>query len=263
MKLWEVVDNGSVYKREKFLDQVIPHCGKYLRAVQASQSWFLRGILTQQAWFGPQESQLREPRDSDTQSSRAFDEILKDMGCVALRQNSIFVTSNWSKADFYTQSGPKTGAVYVILCDDNCHYTWTDYEDIILGPRRLPFDEIKAVKWWNEYISWLQSRSDLTPRERWFMSQAGVISGIAAYREALRYPEMRDDMPSLASMIDREKFQQQFKPQCDNFPGLVKAMTEQKEIYVQGRYWAIQLTTDLDQELEKRGLPPAMNRKNS
>jgi hypothetical protein len=44
---------------------------------------------------------------------------------------------------------------------------------------------------------------------------------------------------------------------------LVKAMTEQKEIYVQGRYWAIQLTNDLDQELEKRGLPPAMSRKNS
>ena len=262
MKLWEVVDNGNVYKGEKFLDQVIPHCGKYLRAVEASERWFLRGIPTRQAWFGPQESQPREPRDSDTQSSRAFDEIMKELGCVALRQNSIFVTTNWGKADFYTVD-PKIGQVYVIFCDDNCHYSWTDYEDIILGPRRLPFDELKAAKWWNEYISWLQSRSDLTPRERWFMDQAGVISALAAYREALRYPEMRDDMPSLASMIDRQEFIAKFKPQCDNFPGLVQAMTDQKEIYVKGRYWAIQLTRDLDQELEKRGLPPAMFRKNA
>ena len=70
-------------------------------------------------------------------------------------------------------------------------------------------------------------------------------------------------MPSLASMIDRQEFIAKFKPQCDNFPGLVQAMTDQKEIYVKGRYWAIQLTRDLDQELEKRGLPPAMFRKNA
>lgn len=263
MKLFEIIDTKTIWRREEFLDEVIPHCGKYLRAVQASQRWLLRGIPTREAWFGPQESLLREPRDSEKKSSQAFDEILKELGCVALRQNSIFVTTNWSKADYYTESGPKKGSVYVILCDDNCHFTWTDYEDIILRVERLPFDQEKVQRWAQEYKSYLRLKPNLDHAERLFANLSARLSDVAAYREALRIPQLQAHVPDMESMIDREKFQQQFKPQCDNFPGLVKAMTEQKEIYVRGRYWGIQLTSDLDQELEKRGLPPAMFRKSS
>ena len=263
MKLWEVVDNGTVYKGEKFLDQVIPHCGKYLRAVEASERWLLRGIPIRQAWFGPRETQFREPKDSDKMSSLAFDDILQELGCVALRQNSIFTTTNWAKADYYTESGAKRGHVYVILCDDNCHYTWTDYEDIMLSPQRLPLNKAEVNKWYNSFISDLQNRSDLTNTERWFLDKLQRIGAQWQYANALKEPGLRHPVPSLASMIDREEFIAKFKPQCDNFPGLVQAMTDQKEIYVKGRYWAIQLTRDLDQELEKRGLPPAMFRTNA
>lgn len=260
MKLWEVIDTKDIYKQQEFFDSVLPHCGKYLQAVKASERWLLRGIPTRQAWFGPRETQPREPKDSDKMSSLAFDDILQELGCVALRLNSIFTTTNWAKADYYTESGAKRGHVYVILCDDNCHYTWTDYEDIILSPSRLPLDKQKVENWYNQYVSELQNRSDLTHKERLFLDQVQRIKPTWQYIRALAEPDMQQDLPPLVSVIDRDLFQAQFRPQCDNLAGLVKAMTEQKEIYVKGRYWAIQLTRDLDQELENRGLPPAMFR---
>lgn len=224
------------------LDQhVFPQCQKYLEAVQGSGFWFLRGsqtTLDDNFWYSiPQQ---RTPRNSQLGASQAFDEVMKTFGCKALRLNSIFVTTMRRKAQDYTEYGGGTGKVYLIFPDDNCHYSWTRERDLTLGHNMLPLDVNKVTQWKQQYPS---KYSAYDPWIAWDIDQTHKKDPQA---------------PSLASMIDRREFEEQFSPGCDNIPQMIQAMQMGREIFVSGgKYLAISITfPGLNAALKKRGLPP-------
>lgn len=220
------------------LDQhVFSQCKKYLEAVRSSGFWLLHGgkVTKENTWL---QTQARLPRDSDLAASQAFDQILQQLGCQALRLNSIFTTTSFTRAqDYATQA---KGSVYLIFPDDNCHFSWTNKQDLTLRVYTLPLNDKKVQQWKQQYGDPdADDDDDEVPFE------------IASYHE------MNPNAPSLASMVDINKFQERFKPGCDNLSQMITAMSRGYEIYVQGKWLAVNVEMPgLNRALQQRGLPP-------
>lgn len=236
MKIYEIIIPPDLPPN---FEQIDAECSEYLSAVKTSHVWLYRGSRQQQPWYESTSRLDRKPVDSDPDATKAFDQILARMGCVALRSNSVFTTSLEYKAASYGIMG----GVYVMFPKNGCDYTWTNQQDLIVRMSDLPLDPEKKAAWFKQVKDWVQAHPN--PEFKWVLgANAEIVIQIMQdddeeLTQALP-PELWIDAEKMVSEVGMRK---QYNPQTQKTADLAEAMQLGVEIMVKGSYYALNVAS--------------------
>lgn len=222
----------------KIINYIKKNCRQYLQAVKNSGGRYLwRGLSEPaQAVFVGQSRLDRRPRDSRVDLQIMFDNMLTALGAKALRKNSIFVTSDYDHAESF-------GDVYIIFpIDGQYNYTYTNQRDITMEVLGDIMEDTRP--WQRNIIRVIKSCTEMPAPEksRWIR----VIKELTYEPEELEYEAQRirpvlkqyglNITNELDPVIEKASFKRRFQPQTRN---LEKALREEVEVYLSGRYIAV------------------------
>ncbi len=115
--------NTTTLKLFSYIDK---HCSSVVATVRSTKKVLYRGMDQDAPYFIGHPRKNRHPKDSSTSSQKQLDKLLSSLGFTALRQNSLFVTSNPNFAAQY-------GDIYVIFPKDPFTFTWSsEYDDVVI-----------------------------------------------------------------------------------------------------------------------------------
>lgn len=110
----------------EILKTIEQECSTILELNKKTHKFLLSGMTDRGAAFSGVTKQGRKPKDSDPELTEKFDNYLRQLNFLALRSNSIFVTTDLDQAEMY-------GDIYLIFPKNNqFHYTYTKQKDIVL-----------------------------------------------------------------------------------------------------------------------------------
>lgn len=124
------IENRVSLVNDELIKYIETNCSDFLKHLKTSKKFLYRGIKGTKK-FNPNKPFVgrspvnRKPRDSSKLSQEMFDNYLLSKGFTALRSNSIFATSNYTRAW-------KFGNVYLIFPKNGFSYTWTKLSDVVL-----------------------------------------------------------------------------------------------------------------------------------
>jgi len=146
--------------------KISKECSQYidvLRKVRShgSERYLYRGIknTTALAFLG-QSRQDRKVKDSRSDVSEFYDEMLIGLGFEAIRSNSIFATSSESSANSY-------GEAYYIFPRNGYHFSYTSHRDLIMDNstiRDMSSRQLLA-QFFDEYKAWRKTTEGEQTRE--------------------------------------------------------------------------------------------------
>lgn len=111
---------------KKYMEEIEQECSEILAINRKLGLYLLSGMKDRGAAFAGHTTTGRKPSDSSSSMADLFDYYLQYMGFKALRNNSIFVTTDNYQAEGY-------GKLYLIFPKDNqFSYTYTNRKDLIL-----------------------------------------------------------------------------------------------------------------------------------
>ena len=230
-----------------WLNKIDTDCTEYLAQVKQAKRWLYSCASGAPAYVA--KSWLtRRPKDTDKQAQIIFDQMLAQLGFVALRGNSIFTTSNFGHA---AQWGDR---VYVIFpVDKLSHYTYTNQSDLVLdnvddvgvdklAERQLKKDLLAHVTITKQALgkSVPSSLKDLEAILRYdFISWDEVFKLLNAFKKTGMPYDIPDKFfdPNLPNtLVTTNTFVKRWQPHQDN---LSTALTKGREVYVSGTYYAL------------------------
>lgn len=235
-----------------WLNRIQTDCTQYLTQVKKAKKWLYRGTSGPNA-FVAKSWLTREPKDSNKEAQVLFDQMLAQLGFVALRGNSIFTTSDfWHTKEF----GDKT---YVIFPVDNAsNYTFTNQGDIVLdNVADVGFDTEASDKLKKELLPYLNkiktqygnkvpnSLRDLIYNAEakwstWGHVQSVLEKFVKTTKKSHDIPEKFLDSDLNNKLFTPQSFVKKWEPmQTDLSQGIKK----EREVYVSGVYYALEAET--------------------
>jgi hypothetical protein len=232
-----------------WLDRIQTDCSQYLKEVRKAKKWLYRGTSGPDAFVG--KSWLtREPKDSNREAQVMFDQMLAQLGFVALRSNSIFTTSDfWHTKEF----GEKTYVIFPV--DGQSHYTYTNQNDLVLdNVGDVGMDNEATNKLKQELMPYLlKIREKFTKKvpislqqliyntesswTTWIYVKQQMDKFIKATKSKHDIPEKFLDPDLVKKLMTPDIFVKKWKPmQADLAQGLKK----EREVYVSGVYYALE-----------------------
>lgn len=246
-----------------WLDRIQTDCTQYLAQVKKAKKWLYRGTSGTNA-FVAKSWLTREPKDSNKEAQVLFDQMLAQLGFVALRGNSIFTTSDfWHTKEF----GDKT---YVIFPVDNAsNYTYTNQGDIVLdNVADVGFDTDVSDKLKKEllpYLNKIESKygnkvpnalRDLIYNTEAKWSTWGHVQSVL--EKFIKTTKKSHDIPEkflnadISKLLTPQSFVKKWEPKQTN---LAQGIKKEREVYVSGVYYALEAETYGDFIAGKFGVP--------
>ena len=235
----------SIEEKEKVFNYIKEQCSDFLNEVKGAVLY--RGLknVNESGFISDTYDLNRKPRNSDPFLQKMFDNELVDLGAIALRKNSIYVTPDLDEAIFY---GGKN--IYCIYPLNGFHYTWSGTrKDIIL----CMYDALYEAGGWltNNIICDMKKllanadNKTLIYDLNYLLVEMSYAVSLDFIRILLqKYPEIikllkkyyLDDTDNWFS-VNKTEFKKKFDPQIDI--GLTTAISNMHEIWLHGKYVAI------------------------
>lgn len=231
-----------------WLSKIQSDCGAYLKEVKKAKAWLYRGTSGSDAFVG--KSWLsREPKDSNKQAQLLFDQMLAQLGFVALRSNSIFTTSDFWHTKEFSQ---KTYVIFPV--DNQSNYTYTTSSDLILdspadvamNPEALQNLKDELHRHLITIQNQMGKKVPLSLREllyftsmmwsTWSSIQLRLARFIKATKGVYPIPDKFTKVDHVAHHTTPATFVKKWNPQQTN---LAKALKNRYEVYVSGTYYAL------------------------
>jgi hypothetical protein len=264
----EIQDSGK--KLAQYIQQ---HCSDIIKDMQVTGKTLYRGIsgISPEVFVG-QSRESRRPKDTSKADSAFFDEALSSHGFKALRRNSIFVTTDWGQAEGY-------GRLYAIFPMNGFEYTYTIQKDLIIGPYYFIDYPDNFIE---ETTEWLkrQDTKDNRILSDYFTIQGAIesiqiaqkknLGAVSFNRTAELKSEIGDGLSNLARILPDDPYVQKFKnfnyqdPKSWSTDAAIKnlepkntdiqqAMKDRKEIFINGKYVAVNISDNNLRLSELRG----------
>jgi len=233
-----------------WLDKISQDCVQYLTEVKQAKKWLYRGTNGAEA-FVAKSWHARDPKDSNKQAQVLFDQMLAQLGAVALRGNSIFTTSDyWHTKQF----GDHTYIIFPV--DNKSHYTFTNQSDLVMNNLEdvgIRMDQIRVIKSdLTPYVNQIKMSLGKKPMPVWlrnleyeieqpwttWTSIKYALNMAKKYAAAQVIPEKYFDPDFVYSLITLDSFVKKWQPQMTN---LSQALQKEREVYVTGIYYALRV----------------------
>lgn len=254
---------------DKWLTRIQSDCAEYLAEVAKTNKWLYRGASGADAYVG--KSWLtREPKNSNKQAQLFFDQILAQLGFVALRGNSIFTTSSLWQTKQY---GDKTYVIFPV--DGASSYTYTNTDDIILDTlsdvagspkftqtlKKELYPHVKAeVTRLGDHKPSPELRNVLRYIKTPWYSWEGVVMHLNTYVQQHpdnQIPAKFLDVNLIKTIITPKQFIKTWQPKQTE---LYKALKSGVEVYVSGTYYALNVDKYGEYIQDKFGVPVESNK---
>lgn len=231
-----------------WLDKISQDCVQYLTEVKKAKRWLYRGTSGPDA-FVAKSWHERAPKDSDREAQVLFDQLLAQLGAVALRGNSIFTTSDyWHTKEF----GDHTYIIFPV--DGKSHYTYTNQSDLVMdnisdvGISTHNIREIQAEL--KPYVNQIKAKLGKKAPPSWFTSLEYAVEDSWPSWNSLKYalntakkyaaakviPAKYFDPDYVRTLITLDSFVKRWEPKMTN---LAEALKKEREVYVSGIYYAL------------------------
>lgn len=234
---------------EKLFKKISEDCAEYIRVVQETNQFLLRGGTGPDAFLG-RSWLARKPKDSNKEASQLFDDMLRKSGMTALRGNSIFATTDGWLAEQFGNN------VYLIFpLDGKSSFTYTNKHDVTLVfPEDVGVDQNKTNIYRAKVAEWIKQfqTTDLYnslhnhPKE--ILQSLETMARITTITHIARQLQWVQDSnsaivipdellnPNIRDYMSHEAFVDKYQPTNTN---LAVAMEDKLEVYVHGLYYAL------------------------
>jgi hypothetical protein len=247
-----------------WLDRIQKDCVQYLQEVRKAKKWLYRGTSGPNA-FVAKSWLTRQPKDSNREAQILFDQMLAQLGFVALRGNSIFTTSDfWHTKEF----GDKTYVIFPV--DGASHYTYTNQADLVLDSVSdvgLDYNASQQLK--KELVPYVQAELDKLGNKKpsvalkdlmyyaasTWASWEGTAIRLKAYVKKVPthgIPAKFTDPATTLNMITTDGFVKKWEPKQTE---LAQGLKKEREVYVSGVYYALDAEVYGDFIAAKFGVP--------
>lgn len=235
-----------------WLGRIQTDCVQYLAQVKKAKKWLYRGTSGPNA-FVAKSWLTREPKDSNKEAQVLFDQMLAQLGFVALRGNSIFTTSNfWHTKEF----GENTYVIFPV--DGQSHFSYTNQNDLVLdNVADVGLDLAASNQLKQELLPYLiKIKAQLGKKipvslkeliyitEEYWTSWAHVKSQLDKFIKATKkthdIPEKFLDPELINKLINPKSFAQKWQPMQTD---LAQGIKKEREVYVSGVYYALEAET--------------------
>jgi hypothetical protein len=233
-----------------WLDRIQTDCTQYLKEVKKAKAWLYRGTSGPDA-FVAKSWLTRQPKDSNREAQVLFDQMLAQLGFVALRGNSIFTTSGfWHTKEF----GDKTYVIFPV--DGASHYTYTNQGDIVLDhPYDVGIDADMVNTLKQELLPYVKDDKAKLGKKKPSMSLKELLyqvenrwnSWYSAQKALMAYVKKTPTHGIPAKFLDPDLdkqlltidvFAKKWEPHQGN---LALALKHEWEVYVSGAYYALEV----------------------
>lgn len=225
-RMWQILDTEC--------SQFIPH-------MQQAGKLLFRGTRDDADQFEGRSREDRQTKDSKSEISDKFDEIMSELGVKALRSNSIYTTSSYGFASAYGHN------VYIIFPKNGFHFLSTNKRDLILERWSQLMDAEKLKQLWQELEEWGQlnvadwkntSIARSIRYEEWDYVYRQVKENFEWEGNRLNLPEkFKVDEKE---WVTPEGVQKEYEP---NTTDLAEAIQSGRELLINGEYWALKKRT--------------------
>lgn len=226
----------------QLLSKIAADCSEYIAAVKKAKRWLYRGSNGPDAFVG-RSWEKRRAKDSNQAAQALFDQYLAAQGFVALRGNSIFTTSDVFHAENF-------GDAFIIFpINGKSAFTYTTKDDLTLDDASdVP---LKSGEIYKKITSWAENsiRQTSDPAHEQLLQR--IIDDLEYEDDPNKIMKIMNNpkyavlnIPAeftnltMNDFIDMAKFNKVFKPSQTD---LAKALKNEKEVYVQGVYYALKL----------------------
>ena len=291
-KLSKMADSGANKAYQDLAARIKKECSNYLNVFATIKRPLWRGVSDDSHMaYEARSWDKRESKDSNPEMAKAFDQAASKLGMKALRGNSIYTSGSRGHAEEY-------GVEYIIVPKNSANFTWSrTTRDLVLDSwDKLPLKTgannyhqllTQEQKWLNAELNKAYKVLDKSKTTKDEEVAYRIIHKLEDYSEVLSqiddYLYSRDlydvnqnevkkaqkNFPDRAFLkdifkmvqevpqMDLVKFQKRY--QLDN-TDLPKAIKSNKEVMIQGEYFAIH--PDLWQDLQQQGLLPDVDIRN-
>jgi hypothetical protein len=218
---------------------IMPNCTDILDVYKDTNQYLYRGMKLNPDFFRAMSRADREPRDSGKYMSDMFNKLLAANGMTALRNNSIFATSDMKHSEAF-------GQPYIIFPINGFDFTYTNQSDIVLDSwAKLIPDEIMFylnrvfraymrrespdtyLGTYDTWLNWAQFHDPYDPLK-------DLNNAIERMKKmAPERPVVRD--LSIETLINPQGFAEKFEPRDTN---MGDALKRGLEVYIHGQYYA-------------------------
>jgi len=232
-----------------WLGRIQTDCVQYLTQVKKAKHWLYRGTNGPNAFVAKSWS-TREPKDSNKEAQVLFDQMLAQLGFVALRGNSIFATSDfWHTKEF----GENTYVIFPV--DGQSHFSYTNQSDLVLdNVSDVGLDSAASNQLKQELLPYLikvkaqlGKKIPVSLKELINVTEASWSSWASVQVRLDRFvktTKITHDIPAkfldsdlVSKLITPDAFAKRWQPmQTDLAQGLKK----EREVYVSGVYYALE-----------------------
>lgn len=233
-----------------WLNHIEANCQQYLKEVKKAKKWLYRGASGPDA-FVSKSWLSRQPKDSDPQAQKIFDQMLAQNGFVALRSNSIFTTS-----DLY-HTGEFGDKAYVIFPMDNASsFTYTNEADLVLDSVGDLVDDKMQAAYRREFLSHVNKTiAALKPKvpeslehlhnilayswfdwNNWHQEVTPALKRFLKTKKPHKIPAKFLSPVAYETFVNETSFMKKYQPKQDN---LALALKKEYEVYVSGTYYAL------------------------
>lgn len=212
-------------------------CSDFLSVVKRTGKFLYRGTKDDVSAYEGKSRDDRRAKDSKREISDAFDRIMAEYGVKALRHNSIFTTTNLSRARGYGFN------VYMIFPKNGFDFLSTTSEDLILDSWYQLVDKNAVNEFVQRLKAWfIDNNISLDGTNLGWALDADRVQRVMSelenhfigqddpYTIPQEFNKHMEDFVSSAETLER------FQP---NFTDFVSAMRSPNEIMIRGEYWAL------------------------
>ncbi len=212
-------------------------CSEFIPQMQQAGKLLYRGTREHVGQFEGRSRWDRQTKDSSTEVSNKFDEIMSELGVQALRSNSIYTTSSYGFASAYGDN------VYIIFPKNGFHFLGTNKRDLILERWGQLMDQDKLQQLWKELDEW--GRANVADwKDTSIARSIRYEEWDYVYRQVKENFEWEDNPNNLPEKfkvdekewVTPEGVQKEYEP---NTTDLAEAIRSGRELLINGEYWAL------------------------
>jgi len=218
-------------------------CSEFIPHMQAAHKLLYRGTRNDEDQFEGRSREDRQTKDSSSQVSAKFDQMLSELGVKALRSNSIYTTSSYGFASAYGHN------VYIIFPKNGFNFLGTNKRDLILENWTQLMDGEKLQELWQELDAWGQANvpdwKDTSigrsiRYKEWNSVYYRVKENFGWEDNRLKLPDKYNLDGKETEWVTPESVQKEFEPNTTN---LTEAIRNGRELLINGEYWALKKRT--------------------
>lgn len=235
-----------------WLNRIQTDCTQYLTQVKKAKKWLYRGTNGPNA-FVAKSWLTREPKDSNKEAQVLFDQMLAQLGFVALRGNSIFTTSDfWHTKEF----GENTYVIFPV--DGQSHFSYTNQNDLVLdNVADVGLDLAASNQLKQELLPYLIKIKEKLGKKipvslkelihvtdafwsSWASVQVRLDRFVKTTKVTHDIPAKFLDPDLVSKLINPKSFAQKWQPMQTD---LAQGIKKEREVYVSGVYYALEAET--------------------